>query len=68
MKTKQAVQLVLDTKGLSKYALAQSLGAYPISVNQWLRGTRMSQPFADKFEELYGITIDDTFRPPNKTS
>ena len=68
MKTKEAVEHVLATKGLSKYALAQSLGAYPISVNQWLRGTRMSEPFAEQFEEIYGITIDDTFRPSNQIS
>ena len=68
MNTKEAVTFVLETEGLSKYALAKSLDAYPISVNQWLRGTRMSEPFAELFEELYGIKIDDTFRPSNTVS
>ena len=68
MNTKRAVQWALGHHGLSKYAFAKSLGAYPVSVNQWLRGTRMSEAFADKFEESYGIKINDTFRPPSNDS
>jgi len=67
MDTKAAVEEVLDT-GLSKYALAKALGCFPVSVNQWLRGTKMSDKYSDKFTELYGITIDDTVPLSNRTS
>lgn len=60
MKTKQAVKFVLKHKALSKYALAQQLGAAPPSVNQWLNKTRMSKYYASKFLALYKIEITDS--------
>lgn len=69
MKTAKAVQAALSNTGLSKYALAKALGmASSVSVNQWLRGTRMSVDTATKFEHLYGIVIDDSFSPPEPIS
>ena len=59
MKTKTAVAHVLKHYRLSKYALAMSMGATPPSVEQWLRRTRMSKPYADKFYTLYKIQITD---------
>jgi len=60
MQTKEAVATVLAS-GLSKYALAKSLGcAGTVSVNQWLANTKMSDKFTDKFKALYGIEIDDS--------
>lgn len=61
MQTKEAVSFVLNAKGLTKYALAKSLGSAPVSVNQWLRGTRMSAAKAEKFKQLYIIEIEDTY-------
>lgn len=62
MKTKDAVQAVLDREGLSKYRLAKDLGVVSsTSVNQWLRGTLMSTDVAAKFEELYKIKISDAY-------
>lgn len=67
MNTSEAVQEVLQTTGLSKYALAKSLDvASSTSVNQWLRGTRMSDTVAERFKEKYGITIDDSFSTSDK--
>lgn len=62
MNTAQAVEHVLNTEYLTKYALAKSLGmSSSTSVNQWLRGTRMGTVAAKKFQRLYGIKIDDTY-------
>lgn len=69
MQTKEAVQFVLGSKGLTKYALAKSLNAAPVSVNQWLRGTRMSATKAALFKKLYFIEIENTYDPapsPNR--
>lgn len=64
MKTKDAVALVLKREGLSKYRLAKNLDMAGVaSVNQWLRGTRMSAVSAGKFEALYNITISDVHEP-----
>ena len=69
MNTADAVQFVLDMTELSKYRMAKELGlASATSINQWLRGTRMSEEFATKFEALYGVKIDDAVRPPNTIS
>lgn len=59
MNTKDAVQQVLEDLKITKYRLAQNLGAHPTSVHQWLGRTRMSKSYADKFKELYGISIKD---------
>lgn len=63
MQTKEAVEFVLNAKGLTKYALAKSLNAAPVSVNQWLRGTRMSASKAKLFKKLYFIEIENTYDP-----
>ena len=64
MKTKDAVALVLEREGLSKYRLAKNLDMAGVaSVNQWLRGTKMSEKTAEKFASLYNITISDVYEP-----
>ena len=59
MKTKQAVSHVLKHESLTKYALAQSLGCAPISIDQWLKRTRMSKAYATRFYQLYKIQVVD---------
>lgn len=61
MQTKEAVAFVLESKKLSKYALAKSLNSAPVSVNQWLRGTRMSLAKAELFKQLYIVEIEDRY-------
>ncbi len=61
MQTKEAVEFVLSAKGLTKYALAKSLKSASVSVNQWLRGTRMSTTKAKLFKKLYFIEIENTY-------
>jgi hypothetical protein len=69
MKTAEAVGYVLDVTGLTKYRMAKELGLVSAtSINQWLRGTKMSEAFVSKFEELYGVQVDDSVRPPDTTS
>lgn len=69
MNTTEAVEYVLSLTDLTKYRMAKELGlASATSINQWLRGTRMSEEFADKFEALYGVKVNDAVRPPNTTS
>jgi DNA-binding transcriptional regulator YdaS (Cro superfamily) len=59
MTTKEAVTHVLKSTGITKYKLAQKLGAHPPSVDQWLRRTRMSKAYADKFNELFNVQVTD---------
>ena len=59
MRTKVAVAHVLKHKNLTKYALAQQLGAQPPSIDQWLKRTRMSKAYAIKFYELFKIPVTD---------
>lgn len=59
MKTKTAVAHVLKHNGLTKYALAMELGCAPVSVDQWLKRTRMSKAYANKFFKLYKVVITD---------
>lgn len=67
--TTEAVEYVLCLTDLTKYRMAKELGlASATSINQWLRGTRMSEEFAKKFEELYGVEVNDAVRPPNTIS
>lgn len=61
MKTKEAVEHVLTEHKITAYALADALGAFPQNVRAWQTGTRMSKPFADKFEELFNIKIKDVY-------
>ena len=59
MNTKTAVRYILDSQNLTKYGLAMSLGAAPPSVDQWLRGTKMSKSYKDIVMELYKVEIVD---------
>lgn len=61
MQTKEAIEFVLNTKTITKYALAKSLGVAPVSVNQWLRGTRMSASKAELFKKVYLIEIENSY-------
>jgi predicted transcriptional regulator len=67
--TADAVREVLRRENLSKYRLAKELRlATSSSINQYLRGTRMSESTAQRFFELYGIAVHDTFHLPNRVS
>jgi predicted transcriptional regulator len=59
MKTKQAVAHVIKHKKLTKYAVAQMLGASPSSVDQWLRRTKMSKAYAEVFFIKFKIIVTD---------
>lgn len=59
--TKEAVMHVLNKTGMTKYALAKSLDLAPVSVNQYLRNTRMSVDTAVRFYSLYSIKIKDMY-------
>lgn len=59
--TKEAVQHVLTKTGMSKYALAKSLGLAPVSISQYLRNTKMSEQTAHNFYLKYGIIIMDAY-------
>lgn len=61
MTTKEFVQWALETKGLTKYRLAMTLKLAPTSINQYLRGTRMSTVTADVVKSVYGVTIVDSY-------
>lgn len=57
--TKEAIEFILEKYCLTKYRLAKELNATPSSINQWLKYTRMSKPYADLIFKLYDITITD---------
>lgn len=58
--TSQAIQILLN-RGLTKYRIAVRLGMAPVSVNQWIKGVRMSQSSADKMLTEFNIRITDAF-------
>lgn len=59
MKTKQAVAFILKHRGLTKYRMSQDIGCAPVSVDQWLKRTRMGKQYAAKFYSLYKVEITD---------
>lgn len=59
MTTKDAVAKVLVDRGITKYRMAKDMDAFPISVNQWLSGTKMNDQNRVLFLALYGVAIDD---------
>ena len=59
--TKEAVQVLLDS-GMSKYRLAKNLGLAPTSINQYLKGTKMSEATAKVVKAEYNITVTDCFK------
>lgn len=65
MKTKTAVAYILkhrkDAEGntMTKYRLAKELGAAPVSVDQWLRRTKMSDQYKSIFFSKFKIQIND---------
>lgn len=60
MKTNQAIEYLLRTYGWSKYKLAQIIGCAPASIDQWLRGTKMSAPYREIVKSKFGIEIHDS--------
>ena len=60
MRTKDAVAKVLADRGITKYRMARDMDSFPVSVSQWLTGTKMSAPNRARFLALYGVEIDDT--------
>lgn len=67
----EAIRFVADHFGVpSKYALAKALSGdglnvQPIQIDNYLNGTRMSAKVANRFDEVYGITISDAYRQDN---
>ena len=59
MTSAEAIQNLVS-RGLSKYAIAKSLGAFPVSVDHWLTGVKMSEKYRYKVEVLWGMHVDDT--------
>jgi hypothetical protein len=65
MKTKTAVNFVLkhrkDAQGnpYTKYKLAMEIGAAPVSIDQWLRRTKMGPEYKEIFKRKFGVIIDD---------
>lgn len=60
MQTKEAVEYLIG-KGLTKYRIAKTLGITPVSINQYLNGTKASEKTAKLFETHFGIIISDVF-------
>lgn len=61
MTTKEFVKWALKERQLTKYRLAVSLDLAPVSINQYLRGTRMSTSTTKKVLQVYGVTVTDSF-------
>ena len=59
--TSQQAIVILLGRGLTKYRIATRLGMAPVSVNQWLKGIKMSTRTAEKFKTTFGIEITDAF-------
>jgi len=63
----EAIKYVADHFGVpSKYALAKALSGdgltvQPIQITNYLAGTRMSKKVADRFYEVYDVTISDVY-------
>lgn len=63
MRTKTAVNYVLnhklDSNGnkFTKYSLAMEVGAAPISIDQWLKRTKMGPEYRALFLKKFGVTI-----------
>lgn len=61
---KDAVAHVLETRELSKYALAKQLQVSPIMIDRYLKDTsKMGPDTAKRFSFLFNITIEDVRRP-----
>lgn len=60
MTSKEAIEHLMAT-GLSKYRIAKSLGLAPVSINQYLSGTKMSVQTAAKLASVHGLVITDSF-------
>lgn len=63
MNTKDAITYLLKEHNLSKYAFAKSIGVAPPYITNWLNHTCMSDYYAQKVEEMYGIRILDQRNP-----
>ena len=50
----------LISDGLSKYAIAKSIGAFPTSVDHWLAGAKMSDKYREQVNIVWGIKVDDS--------
>ena len=59
MTSVEAIQNLV-ARGLSKYAIAKSLGAFPVSIDHWLSGVKMSEKYKLKMKKRWGINVDDT--------
>lgn len=59
MTTEQAITYLLNTLNCSKYELAQRIGCAPVSINQWLRGTKMGPQYRKELNERFGVVVDD---------
>ena len=57
MNTKQAVEYVMKTQNLTAYSVATAVGAPAVSGYQWLKTTKMSQHYRDKFFEVFKVRV-----------
>lgn len=65
MSTKEAILTVVRDRNIpSMYQMAKELSdeklkVQPIQISRYLKGSRMSKKVADRFEDVYGIKIND---------
>lgn len=57
---KEAITWVLETSGLTKYALAKSLGVTPSMINRYLEGSNASKKVASRLLTHYGVEVLQT--------
>lgn len=62
MTSQEAIKYILNT-GLaqSKYALAKMFGVQPITIDNWLKGSKMSIKIADIMTFMFDICITDIY-------
>ena len=53
----EAINHVLVAKGYSKYRMSVLMGCAPISIGQWLTGTKMSEFYRGVFAAQFEIHI-----------
>ena len=59
MTTNQAIEYLLRTYGWSKYKLAQRIGCAPVSIDQWLKGTKMGAQYRAIVKRKFGVEVND---------
>lgn len=60
---KEAIEVVLATRGITKYAIAKRIGRTPSMINRYLEGVNASPEVADRILVNFGISITETRNP-----